>query len=409
MTRETRISQLIVCYLCGELSDKEREELHGWIEAQGSHRRLFRELCSLEAVKEDIRAREAVNTRAALGEMRRRIHESEALEGNPHSAAGSKLRPLRLWAAAAVLVFVVSLASWIGWEYYSHVSEWKAVASAKTEQARQLQIKAGTTNAMLMLSDGRKIRLGSNIKMNRAAIRRALGSGYKGDIVLETPRGGEYRLTMTDGTEVCLNACSRIEYPAVFDSRERRVKTMGEAYFKVTHDAGHPFIVETEGQEVKVLGTEFNVNAYSADKVVTTLIRGSIALKPMDSKGGELILKPGDQAEYDKHNGTATLQPANTEVVSSWTRGRFVFENQTLGQIMASLGRWYDFRYHFSNPQVASTVFMGSVPRYGNFQDVLHILEMSGGIRFSVKGRQVEIYQMRSEEKRSRAPKRNGH
>lgn len=391
MSQETRISQLIVRYLCGELSDKEREELHAWIEARESHRRLFQELCSLEAVKEDVRAREAVDSKTAVEAMRRRIQESEALEEDVRPTVGSKFRSLRVWAAAAVITLFVSLAGLGGWEYYTHVSKWKAEALTKAGQAHQPQIKAGSTKAMLMLSDGRMISLGSNIKMNRAAIRRALGNSYKGTIVLETPRGGEYRITMTDGTEVSLNAGSRIEYPAVFDGKERRVKTTGEAYFKVAHDADRPFIVETEGQEVKVLGTEFNINAYSADKVVTTLIRGSIALKPMGSKGGELTLRPGDQAEYDKHNGTATLRPANTEVVSSWTRGKFVFEDQTLGQIMESLGRWYDFRYHFSSPQVASTVFMGSVPRYGNFQNVLHILEMSGGIKFRVKGKTVEV------------------
>lgn len=391
MTKETRISQLIVRYLCGELSDKEREELHAWIEARESHRRLFQELCSLEAVKEDVRAREAVDSKTAVEAMRRRIQESEALEEDVRPTVGSKFRSLRVWVSAAVITLFVSLVGLGGWEYYSHVSKWKGEALAKAEQARQSQIKAGTTKAMLMLSDGRMIRLGSNIKMNKAAVRRALGNSYKGTIVLETPRGGEYSITMTDGTEVCLNAGSRIEYPAVFDGKERRVKTTGEAYFKVAHDADHPFIVETEGQEVKVLGTEFNINAYSADKVVTTLIHGSIALKPMGSKGGELTLKPGDQAEYDKHNGTATLHPANTEVVSSWTRGKFVFEDQTLGQIMESLSRWYDFRYHFSNPKLASTVFMGSVPRYGNFQNVLHILEMSGGIKFRVRGKNVEV------------------
>lgn len=157
----------------------------------------------------------------------------------------------------------------------------------------------------------------------------ALGHGYKGTVVLETPRGGEYTLTMTDGTEVRLNAGSRIEYPAVFDGKERRVKTAGEVYFKVAHDAAHPFTVETEGQEVRVLGTEFNVNAYPAGKVVTTLIRGSIALRPIGGKGGELTLRPGEQAEYDKRMGTATIRAVNTDVVASWTHGKFVFENQT--------------------------------------------------------------------------------
>lgn len=405
MNKETLIARLIVSYLCGEMNGKNKdyEELHAWIEARESHRRLFQELCSLEAVKEDVRARETVDSKSALEDMRRRIHDissKEAQENNvlesEHPVIRTWFRSFRWWAAAAVIVFIVTLSGIGGWEYYTHVSKWKAEALTKAGQAHQPQIKAGSTKAMLMLSDGRMISLGSNIKMNRAAIRRALGNSYKGTIVLETPRGGEYRLTMTDGTEVCLNAGSRLEYPAVFDGKERRVKTTGEAYFRVAHDAEHPFIVETEGQEVKVLGTEFNINAYASDKIVTTLIRGSIALKPMGSKGGELMLKAGDQAEYDKHNGTATLHSANTEVVSSWTRGKFVFEDQTLGQIMESLGRWYDFRYHFSSPQLANTVFMGSVPRYGNFQNVLHILEMSGGIKFRVKGKTVEVLEVRN-------------
>lgn len=401
MTKESRISQLIVGYLCGALTDREREELQAWIAERDSHRRLFEELCSLDAVREEVLAREAVDTQTPIEEMYRRIYEISDKEGSEQVEADtekvlrpsfleSRFRSLRLWSAAAVLIFIVSLAGVGGWRYYSRLSKNKVEVSSQTALSSQPLIKAGTTKAVLMLSDGRKIALGGDIRQNRAAIRRALHS-YQGNIVLETPRGGEYRLTMTDGTEVCLNAGSRLEYPAVFDGKERRVKTTGEAYFKVAHDAGHPFIVETEGQEVKVLGTEFNINAYAADKIVTTLIRGSIALKPVGSKGGELTLKAGDQAEYDKHNGTATLHSANTEVVSSWTRGKFVFEDQTLGQIMESLGRWYDFRYHFSSPQLANTVFMGSVPRYGNFQNVLHILEMSGGIKFRVKGKNVEV------------------
>lgn len=89
--------------------------------------------------------------------------------------------------------------------------------------------------------------------------------------------------------------------------------------------------------------------------------------------------------------GTATIRAVNTDMVASWTHGKFVFENQTLEQIMEQLSRWYDFSYAFSSQQVAGTVFMGSVPRYGNFQDVLRILEMSGGIKFRVKGKNVEV------------------
>lgn len=391
MDKETRISKLIVLHMCGELDAAGRAELRSWVEASDSHRRLFRDLCSLQAVAEDVSARETVDSDSALQAMRRRLATCEAKAAATPQARGARLVRLRGLMAAAAIVFAVVLVGLGGWEYHEHVSRWKSQAVANAERSRQIRIKAGTTQAVLRLGDGSMIRLGGDAGKNKLAMSHALGHGYKGTVVLETPRGGEYTLTMTDGTEVRLNAGSRIEYPAVFDGKERRVKTAGEVYFKVAHDAAHPFTVETEGQEVRVLGTEFNVNAYPAGKVVTTLIRGSIALRPIGGKGGELTLWPGEQAEYDKRIGTATIRAVNTDVVASWTHGKFVFENQTLEQIMEQLSRWYDFSYACSSQQVAGTVFMGSVPRYGNFQDVLRILEMSGGIKFRVKGKNVEI------------------
>lgn len=391
MDKETRISKLIVLHMCGELDAAGRAELRSWVEASDSHRRLFRDLCSLQAVAEDVSAREAVDSDSALQAMRRRLATCEAKAAATPQARGARLVRLRVLVTAAAIVFAVVLVGLGGWEYHERVSRWKSQAVANAERSRQIRIKAGTTQAVLRLGDGSMIRLGDDAGKNKLAMSHALGHGYKGTVVLETPRGGEYTLTMTDGTAVRLNAGSRIEYPAVFNGKERRVKTAGEVYFKVAHDAAHPFTVETEGQEVRVLGTEFNVNAYPAGKVVTTLIRGSIALRPIGGKGGELTLWPGEQAEYDKRMGTATIRAVNTDVVASWTHGKFVFENQTLEQIMEQLSRWYDFSYAFSNQQVAGTVFMGSVPRYGNFQDVLRILEMSGGIKFREKGKNVEI------------------
>lgn len=391
MDKETRISKLILLHMCGELDAAGRAELRSWVEASDSHRRLFRDFCSLQAVAEDVSARETVDSDSALQAMRRRLATCEAKAAATPQARGARLVRLRGLVAAAAIVFAVVLVGLGGWEYHERVSRWKNQAVANAERSRQIRIKAGTTQAVLRLGDGSMIRLGGDAGKNKLAMSHALGHGYKGTVVLETPRGGEYTLTMTDGTEVRLNAGSRIEYPAVFNGKERRVKTAGEVYFKVAHDAAHPFTVETEGQEVRVLGTEFNVNAYPAGKVVTTLIRGSIALRPIGGKGGELTLRPGEQAEYDKRMGTATIRAVNTDMVASWTHGKFVFENQTLEQIMEQLSRWYDFSYAFSSQQVAGTVFMGSVPRYGNFQDVLRILEMSGGIKFRVKGKNVEI------------------
>ncbi len=139
MDKETLIARLIVSYLCGEMSDKTKdyERLQAWVGARASHRRLFQELCSLEAVKEDVRARETVDSKSALEDMRRRIHDissKEAQENNvlesEHPVIRTWFRSLRWWAAA-VIVFIVSLSGIGGWEYYTHVSKWKAEALTK--------------------------------------------------------------------------------------------------------------------------------------------------------------------------------------------------------------------------------------------------------------------------------------
>ena len=164
----------------------------------------------------------------------------------------------------------------------------------------------------------------------------------------------------------------------------------GKGYYN--EDESRPFYVETSGQVVRVYGTEFNINSYQeSDNVYTTLVNGSIALCPVNGNGSELVLSPGHQAIFDKLEQSSTVRSVDTNSVTSWRHGKFVFENQTLEQIMITLSRWYDFNYEFVDMSLRSTIFMGSIPRYGEFNIVLSILEKSGGIRFQQKGNTIFI------------------
>ena len=210
--------------------------------------------------------------------------------------------------------------------------------------------------------------------------------------VLSTPARRTFHVTLADGTEVWLNAESQLVYPETFAGDERRVAVSGEAYFKVAKDSLRPFYVETGGMEVRVYGTEFNIQAYGDDAhVYTTLVKGSIALKPLRGSGGELVLTPGHQAVSRTDDQATFVRPVNAAAVASWHEGRFSFEEQTLGQIMQTLSRWYAFEYEFADPSLESTVFKGSAPRYGDLAEVLSILEKSGGIAFGVKGEKIII------------------
>ena len=144
--------------------------------------------------------------------------------------------------------------------------------------------------------------------------------------------------------------------------------------------------------QLQVHGTEFNVMSYAEDQFVyTTLVEGSISICPDNSNPSELILTPGHQAVFAKADCSTSVQRVKTEVVTSWRNGMFVFEDQTLDRIMRQLSRWYDFTYAFSGDDVASTVFMGRMPRYGTFGEVLDILERSGNLSFRVSGKQIMI------------------
>ena len=218
------------------------------------------------------------------------------------------------------------------------------------------------------------------------------GIGSIGELSLVTPRGGEFRVTLEDGTEVWLNAQSRLIYPETFSETERRVQVEGEAYFRVARNEEKPFLVETDGQLIRVLGTEFNVRSYAEDTAVqTTLVHGSIAMQPIGAGEAQLLLTPGHQALFDKSAHDINVHSVDTEVVTSWKDGKFVFENQTLSQIMLTLSRWYDFDYEFLDEAAAKTVFMGRIPRYSDFDDVIAILEHSGGLSIKVKGKRVEV------------------
>ena len=181
-------------------------------------------------------------------------------------------------------------------------------------------------------------------------------------------------------------------YPENFTGSERRVTVKGEAYFKVAKDSLRPFYVESDNMQVRVYGTEFNINAYNEENCIyTTLVSGSIALRPLNATHAELVLTPGHQAVFLTSARSPRVRPVDTRAVTSWHDGRFSFEELTLQQIMTTLSRWYNFDFRFADERLASTVFKGSAPRYAELAEVLSILEKSGGITFRVEGKTIVV------------------
>jgi len=214
--------------------------------------------------------------------------------------------------------------------------------------------------------------------------------------VITVPRGGEFHIVLEDSTEVWLNADSYLEYPESFSDENRRVKVSGEAYFKVHPEKNRPFYVYTSGQVVRVYGTEFGVNAYPEDNnVYTTLVEGKVGIFPEEMQSSMLFLSPDHQAVFSKSEENITVEPVNSRITTSWKDGMFVFEDQTLKQIMVQLSRWYDFEYEFADETVEQIQFKGRIHRYSKFADLLEILSKAGGVRFSSKDDRIMISKLR--------------
>ncbi|MDR2270343.1 MAG: DUF4974 domain-containing protein [Sphingobacterium sp.] len=212
-----------------------------------------------------------------------------------------------------------------------------------------------------------------------------------GMMKLTTPRGGMYRITLSDGTKVWLNSASRLTYTATLTNNnrphERSVKLEGEAYFEVVKDKSRPFIVESVGQKVEVLGTHFNVNSYSDNEgTITSLIEGSVRVSSTTNLERRAILVPGQQSVINKT--MLTVEKANTNVIA-WTQGKFSFYETPIDDVMKQLSRWYNIEVSYPNG-IPNKKFTGDINRNVNLSELLGLLEFSG-VKVTIKDKKIFV------------------
>lgn len=390
MTTE-RIIDILYKRLTGEkLTAGEHALLESWIAENPEKRReLTERLSDSRRIGEDYRMRSMIDTSRPMAEMMRRL-------GVPDGSATEvcDLPQRKKWRyyllktsfAAAGIAILLGMFFLFRENNQEPTQRRAAIASSQHAPLRIENLGPGGSCAVVTTDTGDTIHLSDPIIARQIAEKAS-----EGPLQIDVPRGGEFVVTLEDSTRVWLNSESRLIYPARFASDSRRVELEGEAYFEVSKNLEAPFIVESAGQRVKVYGTEFNIRAYPEDGIVyTTLSSGSISLTPTTG-GGEVFISPGKQAMFDKETSKAAIRNVDIERVTGWRHGRFVFEEQSLRQIMRDLSRWYDFRYEFADEDAAETIFMGSIPRYSNFKTAIAILEKSGGLSFKVKDNLIII------------------
>jgi sigma factor regulatory protein, fecR/pupR family len=208
---------------------------------------------------------------------------------------------------------------------------------------------------------------------------------------LQIPRGGEYFLTLADGTEVWLNAETEIRYPVQFTGNKRVVYLDGEAYFTVAPDKKKPFTVVSTHASVSVLGTQFNFRAYPDEQdVQTTLVSGSVIMQSEKYKQ-QIKLVPGEQGVLEKRSANLTKQEVNTYLYTAWKDGRFAFRDARLEDLFNILARWYDLSIFYQSPEAKDIRFTGDLNKTDDFKSILKIIEQNERVTFTVNQHTVFI------------------
>jgi len=209
-------------------------------------------------------------------------------------------------------------------------------------------------------------------------------AGYNTLIV---PRGGLYKIQLADGSEVWLNAETRLRYPVHFNGVNKRTVFLesGEAYFKVKKDREKPFIVSAGGMDVTVTGTEFNINTYT-NNFATTLAEGAVQVS---AGANAAMLKPGEQAILTA--GKLSSKEVDVDTYTAWIKGQIIFEETNLEEVMNNLARQYDLTVEFTTPQLKERKFGGRFRKTAQVEDILTAIGKAGNIQFSIKGKTIFV------------------
>ncbi|UYQ94814.1 FecR domain-containing protein [Chitinophaga horti] len=289
------------------------------------------------------------------------------------------------WAAAAAVLLIATVAGSL------------LLRTSTSIPPVVATIQPGYHQATLTLGDGRTVTLDSNgvqqLSEGNTAIQQQggllqytakAGAGENVYNTLATPRGGQFSITLPDGSRVWLNAASSLTYPIAFGNT-RKVTVTGEAYFEIAADAQRPFTVAVAGkQDIQVLGTSFNVNAYTDEPAITTtLLQGAVRVT---GAGQNVQLQPGEQVLQQQQ---LTVKQVNTAQAIAWKNGLFNFEDADVKGVLRQLERWYDITVEYRGT-MPEREFSGKLQRSLTLQQVLEGLSEMG-VHFAIEGRKLIV------------------
>ncbi|MDP4283834.1 MAG: FecR domain-containing protein [Bacteroidota bacterium] len=312
-------------------------------------------------------------------------------------------------AAATIMLILLSIGYY--WMFSYKSSKHGIVKTAPQKTILKNDIAPGGNKAILTLADGSSIILDSasngtvskqgNIKVQKLSngllaysinVKKVAKSDEALFNTIITPRGGQYQVTLSDGTKVWLDAASSIRFPVLFTGPERKVVITGEVYFEVAKNKNMPFKVEVNSSEIEVLGTHFNVNAYKDESSIkTTLLEGKVKLTvpALSLNQPPKYLMPGQQADINKAGEISVMDNADTEAAVAWMHGHFQFESADLKSILRQIARWYDVDVEYEGN--VDLHFTGQLTRNENVSKVFEKLALTGVVHFEIEGRKILV------------------
>ena len=383
MIEQNEIDEKLLAYLLDELDDVGREEVKAWLEESEGNKEYFREFQRVYLEFQwGVYAREV---KSDFNLLRKKLRKRSSLQ---------------VWyGVAAAVVILLSVGGILLWN--SGEIEEKPVQVAK-----KVTIQPGKSQAILVLSSGEEVAMGNVSRQleekdgtsvvvsetGRISYQSAEGKGGTTKDTarvmnrLVIPRGGEFNLTLSDGTRVWLNAETELRYPVQFNGKERVVYLKGEAYFEVSKNKEKPFLVQVDDMSVKVYGTEFNVNTYN--NIETVLVTGSVS---MNQGGKEVLLKPNQKGVFDQVSGKITVEDVDVLAYVSWKNGDFIFRNESLNSIMDKLSRWYGLEVLYQDAGLQEVRLSGNLKRYKDVRELFVSFEKISDARFKVQGNKVIV------------------
>lgn len=386
---KNNIYHLIEKYLDGTITPEEEETLMAWYQEHNE--------AEVEWLSDNVDEEEEVRARMLL-RLQQQINVPET------GQAAAKHRWYYIPAAACIAV-ILGLA---GFFYFQQQQQQPAQQPGIAKAVNA--IVPGSNKAILMLDNGDQVVLedaqnGIISRQGKAAVNKTDSGSLLYNTVngnadnkvvyntLVTPYGGQYRITLQDGTNVWLNAGSSLRFPASFPGNERNVTLTGEAYFEVAKDQSRPFYVTVNSESgapmtVRVLGTHFNINAYPDEQQhIVTLLEGSVKV---GCGKADALLAPGKEAIFNRTSGKINVKDGDTEAAIAWKNGYFLFDNEKIESIMKQISRWYNVEISYQG-DVSGKAIGGSLSRSKNVTEVLSMLELTGTVHFKIEGRRIIV------------------